>query len=243
MFEDFEYVQSLEKEVDELESVKADFSNEYDLLLHECSSKDIMCAILRSFENIDEYFEMACNYLEKIKECECLEIELSKRNENISQKAYNEISKSFSKLEQHSIALKLALQQGKEQIKYDKAWKQHVSSSFRELDEKYFVVSDLKTQLQDKDIAMSELKKLIEKMKRKYVDTKFEKPLVVRQPNALNFKKHQSWENILLYQILHFQNLGVIYITSVSRPQSTQMKDKVVQNNSQAKSEGSRRSP
>ncbi|GJY79685.1 retrovirus-related pol polyprotein from transposon TNT 1-94, partial [Tanacetum coccineum] len=35
MHEDYEYVQSLEKEVDELESEKADFSNIYDLLLEE----------------------------------------------------------------------------------------------------------------------------------------------------------------------------------------------------------------
>ncbi|GJT56000.1 hypothetical protein Tco_0991054 [Tanacetum coccineum] len=33
MFADFEYVQSLEKEIDELESNKVDFSNIYDLLL------------------------------------------------------------------------------------------------------------------------------------------------------------------------------------------------------------------
>ncbi|GJV99146.1 hypothetical protein Tco_0427658 [Tanacetum coccineum] len=33
--EDYEYVKSLEKEVDELESEKADFSNIYDLLLEE----------------------------------------------------------------------------------------------------------------------------------------------------------------------------------------------------------------
>ncbi|GKA08205.1 hypothetical protein Tco_0687536 [Tanacetum coccineum] len=39
MFEDLEYVQSLEKEVDELESKKAEFSNEYDLLLQECVRK------------------------------------------------------------------------------------------------------------------------------------------------------------------------------------------------------------
>ncbi|GKB06835.1 hypothetical protein Tco_0835068 [Tanacetum coccineum] len=36
MHEDFEYVKSLEKEIDELESEKADFSNIYDLLLEEC---------------------------------------------------------------------------------------------------------------------------------------------------------------------------------------------------------------
>ncbi|GKF62880.1 hypothetical protein Tco_0182934, partial [Tanacetum coccineum] len=35
MDEDFEYVKSLEKEIDELESEKADFSNMYDLLLEE----------------------------------------------------------------------------------------------------------------------------------------------------------------------------------------------------------------
>ncbi|GJR26756.1 hypothetical protein Tco_1102988 [Tanacetum coccineum] len=47
MFEDLEYVQSLKKEVDELESEKAKFLNEYDLLLQECVSKDIMCSILQ----------------------------------------------------------------------------------------------------------------------------------------------------------------------------------------------------
>nr|GFC81624.1 hypothetical protein [Tanacetum cinerariifolium] len=43
---------------------------------------------------------------------------------------------------------------------------------------------DLKAQLQDKSIAISELKKLIEKLKGKYVDTKIEKSSVIRQPNA-----------------------------------------------------------
>ncbi|GKA21020.1 integrase, catalytic region, zinc finger, CCHC-type containing protein [Tanacetum coccineum] len=51
-------------------------------------------------------------------------------------------------------------------------------------------VIDLKAQLQDKYIAISELKKLIEKMKGKSVETKFEKPLVIRQPNA--FKRQRQ---------------------------------------------------
>ncbi|GKA14183.1 hypothetical protein Tco_0693829 [Tanacetum coccineum] len=42
----------------------------------------------------------------------------------------------------------------------------------------------LKAQLQDKNIAISELKKLIDKGKGKSMDTKFDKPSVVRQPNA-----------------------------------------------------------
>ncbi|GJR43852.1 hypothetical protein Tco_1311955 [Tanacetum coccineum] len=61
-----------------------------------------------------------------------------------------------------------------------------------------------KAQLQDKDIAISELKKLIEKMKGKSVETKFEKPSVIRHPNA--FKSQRS------------SVLGVIPTTNVSRP-------------------------
>ncbi|GJY48949.1 hypothetical protein Tco_0438905 [Tanacetum coccineum] len=66
MFDDLQYVQSLEKEVDELESEKAEFSKEYDLLLQECVSKDIMCSILQYLVDIDEQTELQCLYLEKI---------------------------------------------------------------------------------------------------------------------------------------------------------------------------------
>nr|GEY21171.1 hypothetical protein [Tanacetum cinerariifolium] len=77
---------------------------------------------------------------------------------------------------------------------------------------------DLKAQLQDKGIVISELKKLIEKLKEKSVDTKFEKSSVIRQPNA--FKR-------------------VIPTTSVSRPQlkSNPMGDRVMHNNSQGKNQ------
>ncbi|GKF60566.1 hypothetical protein Tco_0177352, partial [Tanacetum coccineum] len=45
MHADLKYVESLEKEIDELESNKAELSNMYDLLLQECVSNDIMCFI------------------------------------------------------------------------------------------------------------------------------------------------------------------------------------------------------
>nr|GFA76540.1 retrovirus-related Pol polyprotein from transposon TNT 1-94 [Tanacetum cinerariifolium] len=48
---------------------------------------------------------------------------------------------------------------------------------------------DLKAQLQDKNIAISELKKLIEKGKGKSMETKFDKSSVVRQPNAQRIPK------------------------------------------------------
>nr|GFC25035.1 hypothetical protein [Tanacetum cinerariifolium] len=51
---------------------------------------------------------------------------------------------------------------------------------------------DLKAQLQDKGIAISELKKLIEKLKGKYVETKFEKSSVIRQPNAFKSQRPSS---------------------------------------------------
>ncbi|GJT05415.1 hypothetical protein Tco_0839877 [Tanacetum coccineum] len=111
MHEDYEYVKSLEKEVDELESKKADFSNIYDLLLEECVSKDVTCSYLHSLSDLNAYAELQCLYLHKVK-------------------------------------------------------------------------YDLKAQMQDKNIAISELKKLIEKCKGKSVETQFDKPSVVRQPNA-----------------------------------------------------------
>ncbi|GJT47139.1 retrovirus-related pol polyprotein from transposon TNT 1-94 [Tanacetum coccineum] len=82
---------------------------------------------------------------------------------------------------------------------------------------------DLKAQLQDKEIAISELKKLIEKIKGKSVETKFEKPSVIRQPNAFKSQRQSV--------------LGVISTTSVSRPQlkSNRLKDRVMHNNSEGK--------
>ncbi|GKA48198.1 retrovirus-related pol polyprotein from transposon TNT 1-94 [Tanacetum coccineum] len=60
----------------------------------------------------------------------------------------------------------------KEKIKNDKSLKENLSKVFLKECEQYFEIQDLKAQLQDKGIAISELKKLIEKMKRKSVETK-----------------------------------------------------------------------
>ncbi|GKA32287.1 hypothetical protein Tco_0718654 [Tanacetum coccineum] len=189
MFADLEYVQSLEKEVDELESDKAKFSNEYDLLHQEYVSKDIMCSMLHSLADLDEQAGMQFLYLDKIKECERLANELSKHKENISKEVYIELLISFAKLEKHSISLELTLQQCQEQLKNDKVWKKNESSSFRNEREQYFQIQDLKAQLQDKNITISELNKLIENLEGKFVDTKFDNPSVARQSNALRIPK------------------------------------------------------
>nr|GEZ46194.1 hypothetical protein [Tanacetum cinerariifolium] len=63
-------------------------------------------------------------------------------------------------------------------------WNEQASNVFQKEREQYIEIQDLKAQLQDKNIAISELKKLIEKGKAKSVETKFDKPSIVRQPNA-----------------------------------------------------------
>nr|GFA16561.1 integrase, catalytic region, zinc finger, CCHC-type, peptidase aspartic, catalytic [Tanacetum cinerariifolium] len=75
---------------------------------------------------------------------------------------------------------------------------------YTELDE------DLKAQLQDKGIVISELKKLIEKLKGKSVDTKFEKSSIIRQPNAFKSQrpsvlgKPTTFSNSFLVEIVLF---------------------------------------
>ncbi|GJY81779.1 hypothetical protein Tco_0494530 [Tanacetum coccineum] len=108
---------------------------------------DHMNAILGVYTTLDEHSDLACISLETLEKCEHLENEFSRRIENINNKSFNELSKRFSELEQHSINLELALQQSREQIKHDKVWKQKESSLFRELNDKFFEIQDLKAQL------------------------------------------------------------------------------------------------
>ncbi|GJX23236.1 retrovirus-related pol polyprotein from transposon TNT 1-94 [Tanacetum coccineum] len=236
------YVQSLEKEIDELKSDKADFSHIYDLLLQECVSKDVMCSYLHSLSDLDAYNELQCLYLHKVKECDYLAEKLLKQTKNVSKEAHNKPSKRFSKLEKHSISLELDLQNCKEKLQNDTVWKENESNVFLKEREQYHDIKDLKAQLQDKNIAISELKKLIEKCKGKYVETKFDKPSIIRQPNAQRIPKPSvlgkptPFSNSLTRtsfstkESVHKTNVsdGVIHRTSVSRPQlkRTQVKDK-----------------
>ncbi|GJR31780.1 hypothetical protein Tco_1108012 [Tanacetum coccineum] len=218
MVADLRYFNSLEHEVDtlksQLETQRTQFLNEIDLLSREYYYADHMNAILGVYTDLDEVTSLQCDYMEALEKCECLEKELSNSKT---------MSKSFEALQKHVINLELALQQCKEQIKNDKAFKENQSNVFLKEREKYFEIQDLKAQLQDKGIAINELKKLIKKMKGKSVETKFEKPSVIQQPNAFKSQRQSI--------------LGVIPTTSVSRPQlkSNQFEDRVMSNNSQGK--------
>nr|GEU74497.1 hypothetical protein [Tanacetum cinerariifolium] len=115
MHDDLKYVESLEIEIDELESDKAEFSNMYDVILQECVSKDVMCSYLLSLSDLDALDELQCLYLHKVKECDCLAQKLSKQIKSVSKEVHTELLKHFAKVEKHLISLEIALQKRKEQ--------------------------------------------------------------------------------------------------------------------------------
>nr|GEV62990.1 hypothetical protein [Tanacetum cinerariifolium] len=196
MHVDLKYVETLEKEIDKLESDKAEFSYMYDVILHECVSNDVKCSYLQSLFDLDALAELQCMYLHKVKECDCLAQKLSKQTDSVSKKVHTELLQRFAKVGKHLISLEIALQKCKEQVKNDTVCNKKASNVFRKEREQYFKIQDLKAQLQDKNIAISDLKKLIKKA-REYMwilslidhmlfDNQmlngFQKPLVLGKP-------------------------------------------------------------
>nr|GEU54580.1 ribonuclease H-like domain-containing protein [Tanacetum cinerariifolium] len=106
MHADLKYVESLEKEIDELEYDKAEFSNMYDMILQECVSNEVMCSYLLSLSDLDALAELQCLYLHKVKECGCLAQKLSKQTEsndvNTRTKKPNTVPISTRKLKGHA---------------------------------------------------------------------------------------------------------------------------------------------
>nr|GEY82984.1 hypothetical protein [Tanacetum cinerariifolium] len=115
MHADLKYVESLKKEIDELESDKAEFSNMYDMILQECVSNEVMCTYFLSLSDLDALAELQCLYLHKVKECVCLAQNLSKQTESVSKEVHTELLQRFAKVEKHSISLEIALEKCKEQ--------------------------------------------------------------------------------------------------------------------------------
>nr|GEV63881.1 hypothetical protein [Tanacetum cinerariifolium] len=170
MVADLRYFNSLEFKVDslrsQLEIQKTQFSNEIDRLSREYYYADHMNAILGVYTELDEVTNLQCDYLELLQKCECLETKVSKSKM---------MSKSFESIQKNAINLELELQQCKEKVKNDMSFKVNKSKDFCKEREQCFKIQDLKAQLQDKGIVISELKKLIEKLKGNSVNTKFEK--------------------------------------------------------------------
>ncbi|GJR32660.1 retrovirus-related pol polyprotein from transposon TNT 1-94 [Tanacetum coccineum] len=178
--------------------------------------------ILREYYYVDHMNAILGMYtkMDEVTNLQCDYLEALKKCERLEKELSKSrtMSKSFEALQKHAINLELAL-------------KQYV-----------------KAQLQDKGITITELKKLIEKMKGKSVETKFEKSSVIRQPNAFKrmYKVHTEPNQTRTPQLpqdirktnkrVSFST-GVIPSTIVTRPQlkSNRMGDRVMPNNSQGK--------
>ncbi|GJV21975.1 putative ribonuclease H-like domain-containing protein, partial [Tanacetum coccineum] len=147
-------------------------------------------------------------------------------------------------------------EQSQEQAKNDTVWKQNESSSFRELNDKFFEIQDLKAQLQDSNIAISELEKLIDKMKgNSELGSELGSELTLLagselktselDTSELKTSEYRRKEREQYFEIqdlkAQLQEKGiairVIPTTSVSRPQlkSNQLEDRVMPNTSQGK--------
>nr|GEV53315.1 putative reverse transcriptase domain-containing protein [Tanacetum cinerariifolium] len=131
----------------------------YDVILHDCVSKDVMCSYLQSLSDLDTLAELQCLYLHKVKECDCLAQKLSKQTEYVSKKDHTKLLQRFAKVEKHSISFELALQKCKEQVKNNTVCNEKASNVFRKEREQYFEIQDLKAQMQDKNIAINSLER------------------------------------------------------------------------------------
>nr|GEW14622.1 hypothetical protein [Tanacetum cinerariifolium] len=105
MHADLKYVESVEKEKDELESEKAEFLDMYDEILQDCVSKDVMCSYLQSLSDLYALVELQCMHLHKVKECDCLAQKLLKQTESVSKKVHTELLQRFVKVEKYSISV------------------------------------------------------------------------------------------------------------------------------------------
>nr|GEU46043.1 hypothetical protein [Tanacetum cinerariifolium] len=169
---------------------KAEFSDMYDVILQECVSKDVRCSYLQSLSDLDFLAELQRMYLHKVKECDCLVQRLSKQTESVSKKAHTELLQRFAKVEKHSISLELALQKCKEQVKNDVVRNGKASNVFRK------------------------------ERKGKSMDTKFDRPSVVRQANAQQIPKPSVLGKPTLFSnsldIIHFQKKRSVPKANVS---------------------------
>ncbi|GJW37174.1 retrovirus-related pol polyprotein from transposon TNT 1-94 [Tanacetum coccineum] len=238
MHADLKYVESLENEIDELESDKAKFSNMYDMLLQECVSNDVMCSYLHLLSDLEAHTELQFLYLHKVKECGCLAQKLSKQTEFVSKEVYTKLLQSFAKLEKYSISLELTLQQCQEQMKNDTVCKEKASNVFLKERKQYFEIQYLKAQLQDEDIAIFTSQNLPQTATQAVRNTNVIKPGMYRIDSSTTKTRApqlpQTYRNT---NPRMSTSIGVAHRTNVSRPQprSTQMKDKVVPKTSQVK--------
>ncbi|GJY83397.1 hypothetical protein Tco_0496773 [Tanacetum coccineum] len=129
---------------------------ENDRLMELLVSQDLVYIAVNSLAVINDYQSMEISYIEEYEKNLKLAAELSQMNE---------LSKTCSRLEQRCISLELKLQHKKESFQNNKPCENHDAPEFHE----FFIINELKAQLQAKDTTISNLKKHIQELKGKSV--------------------------------------------------------------------------
>ncbi|GJY01726.1 hypothetical protein Tco_0359878 [Tanacetum coccineum] len=210
MHADLKYVESLEDELDELESDKAEFSNMYDMLLQECVSKYVMCSYLQSSSDLDEITELQCLYLHKVRECDYWRSDISEiymvllvscwrtklLTGNSGTDLYNFLqeyivhqlpicSHENEKLHKENTYLKQTYKDLYDFIKKTRVQTKDLNDSLiAQVNSKTVENADLKAQIQEKVFVNATLKNELRKLKGNSVDTKFAKSSILGKPFA-----------------------------------------------------------
>ncbi|GJX26447.1 hypothetical protein Tco_0232743 [Tanacetum coccineum] len=107
-------------------------------------------------------------FTKRVNDCaSCSHLEIELLNQKESNKSFNELSNSFTKLEKHCISLELSLQNTKEDMICNEPWKVNEASLITKINNKSFEITNLKAQLQEKSIVVNELKQLLATLKEK----------------------------------------------------------------------------
>ncbi|GJX14645.1 hypothetical protein Tco_0206403 [Tanacetum coccineum] len=139
-----------------LEIKKKELFLENDRLLELIISQDLVYTAVNYLEVIDECESMRKSWCEEYNRNLTLKAELSKMNE---------LSKTCSRLQNHCISLVLILQQYKESFQNNRSYSNLDAPALNE----FFVINDLKAQLQAKESPISKLRAHIATLKGKNV--------------------------------------------------------------------------
>ncbi|GJX16647.1 retrovirus-related pol polyprotein from transposon TNT 1-94 [Tanacetum coccineum] len=139
------------------EIAKKEILLENDRLLQKIMSQDVMLTVMNFMPLNNDSVNMMMQKCDSCEMCLNLGAELSK-----SKQAYNNLLKNHSQLEKHCIFLKVSMQLKQEVFQNDESF---VSQNAVEIPE-YFVINDLKAQLQDKDTTICKLKDTIKSLRK-----------------------------------------------------------------------------
>ncbi|GKA27368.1 hypothetical protein Tco_0713536 [Tanacetum coccineum] len=118
------------------------------------------CVVPANDENL-KYDEMEQRYIDEYSRCVKLEAKLSKKKDMVEKAIYNELSNRCSRLEKRCISLEIKVQQSKESFHNDRPCKNQDALEFPE----FFVINELKAQLQKKNTTIGNLKDHIATLK------------------------------------------------------------------------------